>query len=471
MKKLYFSALALFLSFIANSQTPCENGFASIYPCQDYDLMSHISLNTLSANKGNDSWGWTDPLDGKEYALMGLSNGTAFIDVSDPINPVYLGKLPTHTQASSWRDMKVYNDYAFIVSEASGHGMQVFDLTRLRNVTNPPMIFNNDAHYNGFGNAHNIIINENEPYAYAVGTSTYNGGAHIIDISDPLNPVLAGGYSASFYTHDAQVITYKGPDNDYTGQEIFIGFNEEEAIIVDVTNPSSPVLISTITYDNTGYSHQGWLTENQRYLFFGDELDERNFGLNSRTLVFDLKDLDNPVEHFQYLGPTSAIDHNGYIKEGTFYLSNYTAGIRILDITYVASETISEVGFFDTYPENNNDSFNGSWNNYPFFESGNIVVSDVNRGFFLIRKSGTLNASDFSQKDYSIFPNPATSYVQIKNSTKPIQSIELYTVLGQKVFSKQFGGKYELEINVEPFKSGLYILKINNSFSRKLIIN
>src|SRR5690606_20218176 len=93
--------------------------------------------NQMGASGGNDIWGWTDPETEKEYALMGLNNGTAFVDVSDPVNPVYLGKLPTHTQSSLWRDIKVYADHAFVVSEASGHGMQVFDLTRLRGVTSP----------------------------------------------------------------------------------------------------------------------------------------------------------------------------------------------------------------------------------------------------------------------------------------------------------------------------------------------
>jgi choice-of-anchor B domain-containing protein len=138
----------------------CENGFAGIYPCDGYDLIAHISADKLGGSSGNDSWGWTDPQTNKEYALVGLDNGTAFIDVSDPINPVYLGKLPTHTQSSTWRDVKTYNNHAFVVSEASGHGMQVFDLTRLRDVVNPPLNFTEDAHYNGFGSAHNIIINE-----------------------------------------------------------------------------------------------------------------------------------------------------------------------------------------------------------------------------------------------------------------------------------------------------------------------
>ena len=187
MKNLLLPIL-LMCCFPLIAQTPCSGGTAGLYPCNGYDLQAHLSLNALNAGGGNDSWGWTDPVTGKEYALMALNNGTAFIDISNPTSPIYLGKLPTHTNNSSWRDVKTYNDHAFIVSEASGHGMQVFDLTRLRSVPNPPVTFNNDAHYNGFGRAHNIVINEDTGYAYAVGTSTFNGGPHFINIQNPTNP-------------------------------------------------------------------------------------------------------------------------------------------------------------------------------------------------------------------------------------------------------------------------------------------
>ncbi|TXE20708.1 choice-of-anchor B family protein [Psychroflexus gondwanensis] len=472
MKNIYSFLALIFLSFNSYSQTPCENGFAGPYPCNDYDLMSQIDLNTLSASDGNDSWGWTDPQDGKEYAIMGLTNGTAFIDISNPIQPVYLGKLPTHTQSSIWRDIKVYGNYAFIVSEAPGHGMQVFDLTRLRNVSNAPTTFTNDAHYDGFGRAHNIVINPEQPYAYAVGTTTYNGGPHIVDISNPLNPELAGGYSGSFYTHDAQVVTYNGPDLDYAGREIFLGNNADEVVFVDVTDKSNPVLISDIDYTNSvdTYTHQGWLTEDQRYFFLGDETDEIGSGSATRTIIFDLEDLDSPFIHQEYFGPTGAIDHNGYIKGDTFYLSNYTAGIRIIDISGVGAEEINEVGFFDTYPESNSFDFDGVWSNYPYFESGNIVVSDINRGFFLIRQSGTLETSNFQNQEFKIFPNPASSYVTVLNTQEDIQKIEIFNLLGQKIFSKAYQDEKQIQVNLEAFDSGLYLLKINNSFTRKLII-
>jgi hypothetical protein len=103
----------------------CVNGFAGIYPCNNYDLLLHIPLSTFNASSANDSWGWTDTSTNHEYAIIGLDNGTAFVDITDTENPIYLGKLPTATVNSDWRDVKVYNNYAFVVSEANNHGMQV----------------------------------------------------------------------------------------------------------------------------------------------------------------------------------------------------------------------------------------------------------------------------------------------------------------------------------------------------------
>ena len=367
----------------------CESGFADIYPCDGYDLMSHISISELGGPgaEGNDSWGWTDPTNGKEYALIGTSTGSAFVDISVPTQPVLLGRLPTATINSSWRDIKVYNNHAFIVSEATGHGMQVFDLTRLRNVTNAPETFTADAHYTEFGDAHNIVINEDSGFAYAVGTTTYNGGPHFINIQNPTSPIAAGGFEDESYSHDSQVVNYNGPDADYIGSEILISSNEDEVVIVDVTDKANPSTISTIGYSNIGYTHQGWFTEDMNYFLLGDEIDEINFGGNTRTIVFDLSDLDNPTHHMNYIGPTAAIDHNGYVVDDLFFLSNYTAGVRMIDISNIGANVITEVGFFDSYPTDDSTSFHGAWNIYPFFDSGNIVISDIEGGLFIIHKN------------------------------------------------------------------------------------
>lgn len=370
---------------------PCENGFAGEYPCDNYDLIAHINIDDLGGvgASGNDCWGWTDRSTGKEYALMGTSSGTSFVDLSTLENPTIVGFLPTHTSNSSWRDIKTYGNYAFIVSEAYDHGMQVFDLTKLRDVASDasPINFSEDAHYAGFGSAHNIVINESNGYAYAVGTRTFSGGPHFVDISNPLAPIPAGGYPNDAYSHDAQVITYNGPDTDYIGKEILIGSNVNVVVIVDVTDKTNPTQISTINYPNIGYTHQGWFTEGLNYFILGDELDELNFGGNTKNIVFDFTDLDNPSIHMDYVGPTAAIDHNGYIKGDHYYLANYTAGVRIIDISSIDQQNMTEIGYFDTYPENDNTSFNGVWNVYPYFDSGNILISDINTGLYVVRKS------------------------------------------------------------------------------------
>lgn len=381
--------------FPQNPIKKCENGFVDGFPCNGYDLLARIELKDLdlsdtnAANlSGNDSWGWTDTTTNKEYALMGLNTGVSFIDISEPTAPIVIGFLPTATVNSIWRDVKVYQNYAFVVSEAEIHGMQVFDLTKLRDVASPPEIFTADVHFTNFGSAHNIVINETEGYAYPVGTTrsgTYKGGPLFINIQDPLRPRIEGGFTN--YAHDAQVVTYNGPDIEHVGKEILIGSNETEVVIVDISDKANPIKLSSISYQDVRYTHQGWFTEDFKYFLLGDELDEFRAGYNTRTIIFDFTDLDNPVHHLDYVTDNTAIDHNGYIKNNLFYQASYTAGVRIIDIADIENKNVTEVGFFDTFPENDATSFNGVWNVYPYFSSGVIVISDIEGGLFLIKKS------------------------------------------------------------------------------------
>ena len=371
------------------SGTPCDNGMAGIYPCLGYDLLAKISLETFGSEAANDNWGWVDIESGKEYVLSGLDDGTAFIDISDPINPIFLGKLPTETTVSPWRDIKVYENHAFIVSEAPEHGLQVFDLTRLR-LLDKYQIFTPDARLTDFGNAHNIWINQESGYAYVFGSKLYQGGPVFIDISNPKNPKLQGGYADDSYTHDAQIVIYDGPDTKYKGREVLFGSNSDggennQIIIIDITDKSNPIRINSITYTNGGYSHQGFLSEDHEYFFLGDELDELKYGAPTQTRIFDLTSLSNPTLHVNYFGGVNAIDHNGYIKGNKFYLASYTAGLRVLDISQVQNKSVTEIGFFDTYPSNNNPKFNGVWSIYPFFESGVIAINDIDSGLFLVK--------------------------------------------------------------------------------------
>ena len=379
---------------IIEGKSYCENGFAGIYPCKGYDLLSRIPLEYFESVEGNDSWGWTDSFDGKEYALMGLDDGTAFVDISDPEVPLYLGKLPSATVNSSWRDIKVYEDYAFIVSEAPGHGLQVFDLSKLRSVKTQ-QTFDSDLNFNAFGNAHNIAINKESGFAYVLGSKLFDGGPAFIDINSPLNPSIVGGYSFSSYTHDAQVVKYHGPDTRFKEKEILFGSNSiggenNQLIILDVTDKKKPELISSIEYSNAGYTHQGWISDDHKYFFLGDELDELQIGHRTKTRVFDIQNLENPIIHNTYYGQTASIDHNLYVKGSKIYMANYTSGMRVVDFNNISDNDFREEGYFDTYPSDNSTNFFGAWNVYPFFSSGVILISDINYGLFIVKSSNDL---------------------------------------------------------------------------------
>jgi len=373
----------------------CETGVSSGFACKNVELLARMPLEDIGGGSGADSWGWKDPDTGRYYALMGRSTGTSFVDVTDPQAPVYLGNLPTTSGNKPWRDVKVYANHAFIVADGiADHGMQVFDLTRLRGVTEPQE-FTADTLYSEIGDAHNVAINEDTGFAYIVGSEDCNGGFHMVDIRTPKSPSFAGCFSADGYTHDVQCLTYTGPDQDYQNAEICFASNEDSLTIVDVSNKSAPVMIGKVAnYSLRAYSHQGWLDEKQAVFFLGDELDERNFGTHTRTLMFDVSDLDNPTYSGAHLHGNSVIDHNMYVKGRYLYQANYLGGMRILRIDHGVSTSLTEVGYFDTVPELDALDFDGAWNVYPFFDNGTILVSDMSSGLFLLRASLASDAAE-----------------------------------------------------------------------------
>jgi hypothetical protein len=518
-----------------STSAPCIDGMAAdFFPCDGIDLLSHVSHNELGTSFVNDIWGWTDPKSRKDYALVGSSTGTVFVDISDAKRPQVLGMLPTaSTQGgSSWRDIKVYKDHAYVVSEHTNHGIQVFDLTRLRDWDGEYTTYDVDARYTGHGSAHNININEETGFLYSVGAGQFSsaplpntvtvdapspaagdylansatfgpaptvaglsgafavvgeacsplvgfpagaiaiadrgtcsftvkvanaqaagavgvvvannapgtivmGGAdptitipsvmvsqadgatikaglpasggiaandppavcgtglHMVDINDPTNPTYAGCFDGHGYIHDTQCIVYDGPDADYTGREICFNSNAttsgpgglHRVAIVDVTDKSNPVSIAREGYENDGYSHQGWLTPDRRFFLHGDELDEQRRGIGTTTRVWDMSDLDDIVEIQAFENDTTSIDHNIYTQGRYAYASNYTSGLRVYDTRDLADGGLSEVAFFDLYPENDNATFEGgTWSNYAYFgQKGVVAASSIDRGLFILQ--------------------------------------------------------------------------------------
>ncbi|KAI1955807.1 hypothetical protein LOZ58_006618 [Ophidiomyces ophidiicola] len=390
--------------------TKCVNGKAGEYSCKNVDMYGFIPHGNLGSKTrvGNDVWGWTSP-DGREFGAVGQSDGTAFVEVKKDGSLVYLGRLATQTTNITWRDMKIIDGYCYIGAESPGHGLQVFDMRKLLNITTPRE-FSKDtdmtAWFSEFGSSHNIVSNDDTKMIYVVGTArnlTCKGGLWMLDVRDPSRPKSLGCAHQDGYVHDAQCVIYKGPDFKYLGREICFNYNEDTLTIMDVTNKQKPVIISKTPYVGASYTHQGWLTDedNMEYLLLDDELDEmRKNGTaangHTTTYIFDIKSLAKPKNTGTYQSPVKAIDHNQYVLDGLTYQSNYGSGLRIVDISSVRKDPtgkwFKETGYFDCHPEDDAQggavAFTGTWSNYPYFSSGFILLNSIERGIYSLKYTG-----------------------------------------------------------------------------------
>lgn len=385
------------LGAVLGEERRCTDGAVGEFGCTDIELYAYVPISMLTAPEDargvrvNDNWGWTDSQTDREYALVGRNDGTSFIDITDPMNPVLIGDLPKTAgtpRSQLWRDIKTFDDHAYIVADGAGaHGMQIFNLARLRNVETPPVTFEPDVLYRGVENSvvessHNVIINEETGFAYL--TSRGCSGLHMIDINDPLNPVFVG-CSEPGSTHDAQCVIYRGPDAGYVGHEICLRMSGNRFQISDVTDKANPVELSTASHPNPAYMHQGWVTEDHRYFIMDDESDVIAGNVETtRTLIWDLDDLEDPVLAKEFFGSLPASAHNLYVKGDLTYQANYNYGLHILDISDPLNPV--EVGMFDTSPYRTGAGFGGAWSTYPFFESGTIIVTSMQEGLFMLKK-------------------------------------------------------------------------------------
>lgn len=367
----------------------CSNGMAAMFPCDNVDLAAFVPLEAMGGANGSDIWGWEDPLTKREYAIMTTGEGTAFVDVTTPSAPEVVGILPTDDVDDRllWRDVKVYANHAFVVSEIRPHGMQVFDLTRLRNQLVTPVVFSADTVYEQFANAHNVAINADTGFAYALGTDTCDGGLHMVDIHEPTNPIFVGCADEDGYVHDVECVIYEGRDGRFRGREICFGSNEDTVTIYDVTDKANPTVLSRTAYPSFAYTHQGSLTPDHRWFLFGDELDELlgNVG-NTTTYIMEVTKLDQPGQVVPFAHTTRTIDHNLYIHGQHVFEANYVEGLQILSYDRKSLERgeLTREAFFDVVPGVDEAVFGGAWSNYRF-DSGTTVVSAIESGLFVLQ--------------------------------------------------------------------------------------
>jgi len=145
------------------------------------------------------------------------------------------------------------------------------------------------------------------------------------------------------------------------------------------------------------YTHSGQLTSDNKYFLINDEFDERNSLVpNCSTHIVDVQDLFNPVYKGKFVNPIGVIDHNSQVVGNRLFLAAYRAGLRIYDVSNPLA--ITEMGSFDTYPyavgnpssPGSGYEFNGAWGTAIGYPSGNVIISDINRGLFVVDPSEAL---------------------------------------------------------------------------------
>ncbi len=353
-------------------------------------LQSWIPLVDFNpaTTSADDCWGYTSP-SGREYALIGLSLGTGIVEVTDPANAQIVTVISGPT--SIWRDIKTYQTYAYAVSEG-GSGIQVLDLSQIDQGT--VTLVNTVLTGPGTSASHNVAINEESGFLYRVGGgSSPIRGIRAYDLADPANPVFVGEWS-NRYCHDAQVVNWtSGP---FAGRELAICYANDTSgggnagiDIIDVSTKNNMFLIGSVNLTQppifshaARFSHQGWLSPDRQTIYFGDEVDEGSFPFpNTTTRVIDVTDISNPTQVATFSNGNTARDHNIYTKDNLIFQANYRSGLRIFDATIPGAPV--EIAYFDTYPNSDSANYNGLWNVYPYFPSGTIIGSDIEKGLFV----------------------------------------------------------------------------------------
>ncbi|MDG1477871.1 MAG: choice-of-anchor B family protein [Vicingaceae bacterium] len=311
----------------------------------------------------SDIWGHVDGA-GKEYAIVGKFNGTSIVDVSTPTNPIEV--FVSNGAGSIWRDLKVWNNHAYIVNETSG-GLKIIDMSSLPGTILPADVYQFGGVVYPFNSAHDLYIDENG-FAYIMGADNGVGGAIILDLNNnPKVPVEVGRYN-DFYLHDGMV-----RNDTLWGGAVNDGF----LTVIDVANKSNPTTMATHNTPSN-FTHNCWISDDGHTLFTTDEKP------NAFIAAYDVSDLNNiqETDRIQSSPGENVIPHNTFVLGDYLVTSYYRDGITIHDASNPS--VMVEVGSYDTSPQFSGDGFNGAWGVYPYFPSGIIIVSDIENGLFVL---------------------------------------------------------------------------------------
>lgn len=383
----------------------CVRGMAGQFPCRNLDFWSQIPLAQLSSRpvSAANVWGFVDRNDNREYAVVGLRNGTAIVEVTDPANPREV--VTVAGNASPWREVKVYQvfdsaanrwrAYAYVTTEAANSGLQTIDMSGLPvsaalASTNMDTSSQHTLYVSNIDYSTNAALPGATPMLFVAGSNVSPGAWRAYSLANPAFPQLVSAAPSGGYMHDSTslLVTDARTAQCAPGHnpcEVLVDFNVDQVQIWDTTNELQPVLLGTATNPNNRYIHSGWPTANGSHVIFHDELEEIQLGLPTRLYTLDLANLQAPTVQVSYTGPTTTTDHNGYMRGTHYYLSHYRRGVVVYDAAN--PNALVEIASFDNYltPSTNVAGTDGTWGVYPFLPSGNLLVSDIENGLFVLR--------------------------------------------------------------------------------------
>lgn len=403
--------------------------------------LGFLDIPELHATGLNGIWGYTDE-SGNEYALVGTKDGVSIVDITVPSNPVEILFIPGMN--SIWREIKTNGDYAYVTTEAE-EGLLIIDLTPLPGSTALPTSYYTGPAGNEWNTAHSLYADNG--YVYVNGSGRGNGGLIILDVaSDPMNPVEVGTFD-TWYVHDC----YVRDDTAYLAH-IYDGFFS----VVDITNPSTPVLLGT-AITPTNFSHNIWTSTNGNFAFTTDEVSGGYIG------AFDVSDPSNPVylDKIQSSPGAGIVPHNAHVNGNFLVTSYYADGVVVHDITY--PHNMIQTGNHDTNPHDLPNT-SGCWGVYPYFPSGNIIASDREEGLFIFDVdylAGAYLEGHVTEMGTGIPLNNVTVTIDGTDIT------DYSAVLGNYATGIANGGIYD----VTYFKVLYYPQTISTTFSNGVVAN
>lgn len=442
MKKYLYILLFLLLCSTLSAQLPNHN--------------IHLIANLNNYPAYSALWGYTD-IDGNEYAILGCSNGTSIVNITDSSNVHEVGFIPG--PISGWREMKTYSHYAYVVSEGTNSRLQIIDLQYLPDSVNLVRTWS----YSGYTYTH--AISQSGPYLYlSGGNASPNGGVQIIDVTDPVNPVRRG-FNSERYVHDCRILN----DTIWT-----CNINNQRVSIINSGNKDNPTEIRNFL-TLQGFPHNCAITDDRKYLFVTHENEDPGV-----LEIYNIEDLDNItyIRNWQPTNITTSITHNVEIYGNYAIVAHYTSGVRILDISDPVNP--EEVAWYDTRPQDNSTMYEGCWAVY-LFPSGKIIASDISNGLFVLRATGLTGINNFVNEVpenfylHQNFPNPFNPETSIKFEI-PVQGnvlIELYNSKGEFISEivngNKTSGSHTVHFNAASLSSGIYFCRMNFNGSGRSI--